>query len=192
MNIVLVVGPSGSGKDTLLRSARNNFAGKGTITFARRYITRPPDENEDNYYVDVIGFDHLQKSGFFLSTWQAHQNHYGIPEHMVRESNSYSTIVCSISRSAIEDFDSRYGNVLTIHVTAEKDILRDRLLKRGREGKADIEKRLARAEKEVKANNLIIFDNSRNLRESCARFNSLIQHVGNIDDSPDQIYACNV
>jgi ribose 1,5-bisphosphokinase PhnN len=78
----------------------------------------------------------------------------------------------------LSDFDSRYGNVLTIHVTAEKDILRDRLLQRGREGKADIEKRLARAEKEVEANNLITFDNSRNLRESCARFNSLIQHAG--------------
>ena len=192
MNIILVVGPSGSGKDTLLRSARKYFAGNDTVAFARRYITRPPDKNEDNYYVDAIGFDYLQKSGFFLSSWQAHQNYYGIAEHLVREGNGYSTIVCSISRSAIEDFDSRYDNTLTIHVTAAKEILRDRLLKRGRENEADVEKRLARAAKKVEANNLTVFDNSSNLRESCARFTSLIEKVSNIDTLPDQTYASHL
>ena len=110
---------------------------------------------------------------------------------MIRQGNGYSTIVCSVSRSAIEDFDSRYDNTLTINVTAEKDILRERLLKRGRENEADIEQRLARAEKEIKANHLVIFDNSRNLRESCARFTSLVQNMGNINEIPDPVYAYN-
>ena len=64
MNIILVVGPSGSGKDTLLHSSRRYFAGIDTIAFARRYITRPPDENEDNYYIDAIAFEYLEKGGF--------------------------------------------------------------------------------------------------------------------------------
>lgn len=191
MNIILVVGPSGSGKDTLLRSARNSFAGKSSIAFARRYITRPPDENEDNYYVDAIGFDHLQKSGFFLSTWQAHQNYYGVAEHMVGGHNRYSTIVCSISRSAIWDFDSRYENTLTIHVTAEKDVLKERLLKRGRERMADIERRLARAEKKPEARNLLVFDNSSDLQKSCARFSSILKQVVSRDYIPHNTCACN-
>jgi phosphonate metabolism protein PhnN/1,5-bisphosphokinase (PRPP-forming) len=191
MKIVLVVGPSGSGKDTLLRSARKYFAGKSFIAFARRYITRPPDENEDNYYVDTIGFDHLQRSGFFLSTWQAHQNYYGIAEHMVGEHHGYSTIVCSISRSAIKDFDSRYENTLTVHVTAEKDILKERLLKRGREKMTDIERRLARAEKKVEARNLLTFDNSHDLEKNCALFSSLLQHVDSRDEMPNKICTFN-
>lgn len=191
MNIILVVGPSGSGKDTLLRSARKYFAGNKNVAFARRYITRPPDENEDNYYVDAIGFYHLEKSGFFLSTWQAHRNYYGIAEHLVSGSNSYSTIVCSISRSAIEDFDSRYENTLTIHITAEKEILKERLLKRGRENIADIERRLARAEKEPEARHLMTFDNSCDLERSCARFSALLQQVGNTDKIPHQLCVFN-
>lgn len=191
MNIILVVGPSGSGKDTLLRSARNSLLGKDSIAFARRYITRPPDENEDNYYIDTIGFAQLERSGFFLSTWQAHQNQYGIAEHMLSTHNSYSTIVCSISRSAISDFDHSYDNTLTIYVTAEKEILKQRLLKRGRESQADREKRLARAEKKVEANTLITFDNSRNLHESCARFTSLIQRYAEFKEISDQIYSSN-
>ena len=186
MNIILVVGPSGSGKDTLLRSARKHLAGKNTVTFAPRYITRPPDENEDNYYLDQIAFKHLEKSRFFRSTWQAHQHHYGIAEHMFSGHNSHSTIVCSISRSAINDFDSRYDKILTIHVTAEKNILKERLMKRGRENVAAIERRLARAEQKVVANNLITFDNSRDLRENCTRFSSMIERADTIHKIPNQ------
>jgi ribose 1,5-bisphosphokinase len=191
MNIILVVGPSGSGKDTLLRSARKDLAENRNIAFARRYITRPPDGNEDNYYVDSIGFELLERNGYFLSTWRAHQNHYGIALHMIQEHNRYSTIVCSISRSAIKDFDCRYGNTLTIQVTADKAILRERLLKRGRENEADIERRLARAEQKVDAKNLVIFDNSRNLDESCSRFTALLKSADNIDAISDQLYMCS-
>jgi len=41
--LVLVVGPSGAGKDSLLKAAREEFRGDPRIGFARRVITRPAD-----------------------------------------------------------------------------------------------------------------------------------------------------
>ncbi len=64
MSIILLTGPSGSGKDSLLRHARTHFPSE-RLTFARRYITRPPDSNEDNFFVDDHAFACLQQSGFF-------------------------------------------------------------------------------------------------------------------------------
>jgi ribose 1,5-bisphosphokinase PhnN len=80
---------------------------------------------------------------------------------------------------------------LTVHVTAEKDILKERLLKRGREKMTDIERRLARAEKKVEARNLLTFDNSHDLEKNCALFSSLLQHVDSRDEMPNKICTFN-
>jgi ribose 1,5-bisphosphokinase len=176
MNIIAVVGPSGSGKDTLLRYAATAFSQRQDIALARRYITRPPDKNEDNYYIDPVGFQHLQKTGFFLSTWQAHRNSYGIAKHITDGGNGCSTIVCSISRSAVADFESRFFTT-TILVTAREEILKERLLQRGRESEKDVEKRLLRAQRTVQAWNLITFDNSDDLEKSSASFITLLRQL---------------
>ena len=47
--LVLVVGPSGAGKDSLLNGAREAFRGDARIGFARRVITRPPDPYGENH-----------------------------------------------------------------------------------------------------------------------------------------------
>lgn len=177
MNVILVVGPSGSGKDTLLRNAKEHFEDNEMLVFARRYITRPADTNEDNYYVDSQAFSVLENMQFFISTWQAHQHLYGIPKHTVQKGNSNTTVVCSVSRSAIQDFELSCDSVSTILITAKEEILRQRLLGRGREKRGDIDIRLRRAKSPVHALNLTTFDNSYDLRQSIDAFNSLLHHL---------------
>ena len=38
--LVLIVGPSGAGKDTLIKIARRNLANEGRVKFPRRVVTR--------------------------------------------------------------------------------------------------------------------------------------------------------
>jgi ribose 1,5-bisphosphokinase len=178
MRVLLVVGPSGSGKDTLLRSAREHFAGQDRLTFVRRYISRPPDPNEDNYYLDPVAFALLSSAGFFLSTWRAHDNLYGIPSHAVNEASGAEVAVCSVSRSAVGDFERRFAETTTILVTARAEVLRQRLRRRGREDETAVRRRLAKADMAVVARDLVMFDNSQDLERGAAGFVELLDLLG--------------
>ena len=54
--LVLVVGPSGAGKDTLIDLARAACAGDNRIVFARRVVTRESSDAEDNEPVTLDAF----------------------------------------------------------------------------------------------------------------------------------------
>lgn len=177
MKAILVVGPSGAGKDTLLCAAREYFQAEKNIGFAKRYITRPPDTNEDNYYVDESGFTMLEKSSYFISTWRAHGNCYGIPRNQFSMASGQESKIVSISRSAIQDFEDSCNNAVTLVVTASREMLEQRLLIRGRESTEKVKKRLQHAAKPVVAQNSIVFDNSGDLLQSIDDFVSLLHYL---------------
>ena len=54
--LVLVVGPSGAGKDTLIRLAAAAAGGKATLSFPRRVVTRVADASEDHDTLDEAAF----------------------------------------------------------------------------------------------------------------------------------------
>jgi len=174
MTVVLITGPSGVGKDSLLGFAKNHFAGDGKIVFTRRYITRPPDENELNYFVDPGAFGLLRDGNFFVSHWRAHGNYYGIAKSEFLPHNGDYLSLVSVSRGAIRDFERLFDRVITLQLTAGYDILRQRLLVRGREDEEAVAERLAGASLPVNAENRIIFDNSEELSKSGRRFAELI------------------
>jgi len=177
MTMILVVGPSGSGKDTLIQAARHHFGrGRGLI-FARRYITRPPSDHEDNYYIGRDGFLVLQMAGFFLSSWQAHGLHYGIARSDCFPENGAGAVLASVSRSVIGDFEARLDDVITIQVWAGLEVLEQRLRCRGRESGEAIRKRLLRANTPVRARKLIPFDNSGEKEVSRKSFVGLLERL---------------
>lgn len=168
--IILIVGASGAGKDSLTRRAKEVFP---EFNFIKRYITREPDTNEDSVFLDEKRFKSFKENNFFISSWVAHGNYYGIAQEDVREGVNF----ISISRSVIEDFESFYSNVYTIHVRVSRLELEKRLKKRGRESIGEIEKRLARSYKNVEAKNLIEFDNSCAMQKSLDNFARLIRQI---------------
>ena len=135
--LVLVVGPSGAGKDSLLNAARQAFAGDPRIHFVRRVITRPPDPGGENH--DAVTATEFTTRDFALS-WSAHGLCYGIPMNAV---NAARVVVASVSRGVIAEAARRFP-VRVIEVTAPAGILAARLAARGRESAADIAGRLAR------------------------------------------------
>ena len=143
--LVLVVGPSGVGKDSLIRAAREAFAGDEHYVFPRRIVTRPSSDAEDNAEVTLATFERLRREDAFAVSWTAHGLGYGLSRTIDEDIAEGRTVVCNVSRSVVGDLRSRYGNTFVVEVTAPTDILRQRLAARGRPQDGALDGRLARA-----------------------------------------------
>jgi phosphonate metabolism protein PhnN/1,5-bisphosphokinase (PRPP-forming) len=138
--LVLVVGPSGAGKDTLLAAARQALAEDARFRFVRRVITRPAYAGgEDHESVSEAVFTTRD----FALQWHAHGLRYGIPIDIAEALACGVTVVANVSRSVIAQAADRFP-VQVIEVTAPPELLAARLATRGRETPADAAARLAR------------------------------------------------
>jgi ribose 1,5-bisphosphokinase len=142
--LVLVVGPSGAGKDTLIELARGLLRDDASVVFPRRVVTRAASAAEAHDTMDEEAFDRAARAGSFALTWDAHGLRYGIPISIDADIRAARTVVCNVSRTIIIPARARYADVFVALVTAPAEVLAARLAARGRDG--DIAQRLARAE----------------------------------------------
>ncbi|MGY3471219.1 energy-coupling factor transporter ATP-binding protein EcfA2 [Bradyrhizobium sp. LM6.11] len=77
--LVLVVGPSGAGKDTLLRLAQAACVDDRDVVFPRRVVTRESSADEDNVAVSADEFRRAREHGDFAVHWEAHGHSYALP-----------------------------------------------------------------------------------------------------------------
>jgi ribose 1,5-bisphosphokinase len=144
--LILVVGPSGAGKDTLIAAAAVVLADNPRYHFPKREITRASDAGgEDHIAVTADEFAVRCEAGGYALHWDAHGLSYGIPASIDAEIASGATVVVNTSRTIIEAARARYPNLRIIFVTAPLDVLAQRIAARGRESADDVAARLARA-----------------------------------------------
>jgi len=138
--LILVVGPSGAGKDTILSAARSRLANDPNVRFVRRVITRPADpDNEDHEPVSEAEFDRRA----LALQWRAHGLRYGIPQDVTADIEQGRMVIANVSRTVLADAARRFP-VRVIEITAPPAVLAQRLAKRGRETAGDVAQRLAR------------------------------------------------
>ena len=168
--LVLVVGPSGAGKDSLLNGAKAAFAGDKLVSFARRVITRAADpEGEDHEPVTPEAFG----ARSFALSWSAHGLSYGIPAEAV---SAAPVVVANVSRGVIADAAARFP-VRVIEVTAPADVLAARLTARGRETAADVARRLERTAVVPDGVDVETVMNDGTLEQGVGRFVSVLRGI---------------
>lgn len=149
--MILVVGPSGAGKDTLLAGLRDRLAGRSDIHFARRAITRPADADaEDHDTLSESAFRDLVAKGEAALAWEAHGLGYVIPHRYDAAIRRGQTVIANGSRRALPEAFRKYQNITVLLITAPIEVLAQRLEARGRESRQEIETRLRRANLDVR------------------------------------------
>ena len=141
----MVVGPSGAGKDSVLRYAMARFAGDPRFAFPRRCITRVVDAAaEDHESVDERIFDELARQRAFAMIWEAHGHKYGVRSEIDTALELGQTVAVNVSRTIIAEAAERYQNAVVVEIIADPAVRAARLTARGREAVEDVELRTRR------------------------------------------------
>lgn len=176
--LVLVVGPSGVGKDSIISGAADALRDDARFIFARRLITRPEEAGgEDHIAVTEAEFAAQRDAGALLLYWHAHGLDYGLPGELAAALADGCSVVANVSRSVVAEARERLAPVMAVAITTSPETLAARLAARGREGAADIESRLRRAGAWSPDQADVVIDNDGALEEAVARFVALLREV---------------
>lgn len=178
--LIFLVGPSGSGKDSLIDASREQLAVAG-VEIARRVITRSAEaKGEAAQGVTPEQFDTLRAQGAFAMHWRANGLDYGIPRQVDQWLAAGRPVLVNGSRAYLAEARQRYQDLLVVLVQVKPEVLRQRLLARGRETTEEVEQRLARSARLQAAADpsVHVLDNSSTLEAAVAAFFSLLRNQG--------------
>jgi ribose 1,5-bisphosphokinase len=142
--LILVVGPSGAGKDTLLGFAKAACVDDANVVFPRRVVTREASSSEDNVALSPDEFRQALTRGDFAMHWEAHGHSYGLPRAIDDDIRAGRSVVVNVSRTVIEATRRAYANVVVIAITAPPEVLAERIKMRARCSDGNSEHRLNR------------------------------------------------
>ena len=187
--LIYLMGPSGSGKDSLIDAAREQLQARG-CEVVRRVITRSAEAvGEDALSVSRERFDSLNEEGAFALHWQANGLDYGIPVQLDNWLNAGRHVLVNGSRGYLDQARKRYPALLAIMLRVDTAVLRQRLLARGRETLEDISARLKRNDlfissvSALEAQHVHVLDNSAALEVGVQRLLALIDEANALPDS---------
>lgn len=141
--LIYLVGPSGSGKDSLLRELAHELPPECVIL--QRIVTRlDTTQSEESVFLSEADFEEQVAKGAFALHWYANGLSYGIGQELNEHLAAGKTVLLNGSRAYWPQVHQRYSSAILAMVRVEPSLLRQRLINRGRETAAEIEARLGR------------------------------------------------
>jgi len=167
-----IIGASGAGKDSLLNAVREQLATAGDTLIAHRYITRPAAASGENHIaLSTAEFDCRKNKGLFKLHWAANNCQYGVGIELDQWLNAGINVLVNGSRGYLDTAKALHPELIVIYINAETQILKQRLMNRGRESEEEIDARLQR-HKTLSASidvDALCIDNSGELSIACER-----------------------
>jgi ribose 1,5-bisphosphokinase len=174
--LIYVCGPSGAGKDALLRLARERLAARGFV-FPQRVITRPADGSEKHIEMSHEEFSAAAARGAFCMQWQSHGLSYGIPAALRAELAAGNPAVVNGSREYLPEARRLFPQMLCLMITAPAAVIATRLAQRGREDDEAIAERMERNRRLAEFEADVVHENHGDLQASGEAFVALLARL---------------
>ncbi len=150
--LVVLSGPSGVGKGTVRKAL---FASEGqNFTYSVSMTTRPKREGEiegkDYFFVTEEEFKKKIEAGELLEYTYFCGNYYGTPLSQVEEAlDSGKELILEIEVNGCRQVKEKMVDAVTIFIVPpNKDVLYQRLMRRGTESPEEVQKRISKANAE--------------------------------------------
>ena len=177
--LVLVVGNSGSGKDSIISGVVKRFPSNlKEIHLTQRYITRPASETENNIAITPEVFKEMSLQDKFALQWHIYDLDYGVPIDIDDWLKKGHTIIVNVSRTIVKRARSIYHNTLIVFIDVPFDITLQRVKERARESGKLLQQRIKRAKENQNFPDAdFIVDNSGELEIAVNQFLSYLMRV---------------
>lgn len=142
--LLVIVGPSGAGKDSVMASWRERLRGGMPVHFAQRAITRATEGNEAHEAISVTQFERAVAGGEFATWWSANGLQYAVRWRELRPLQASRWVVINGSRAHLAALRLQAPRLRSIEITADARTRERRLRARGRENGRAVVDRLRR------------------------------------------------
>ncbi len=152
--LIVLTGPSGVGKGTLMRSLLQRHP---QLYYSVSVTTRSPRPGEIDgksyYFISRSKFEQLMAGGEFLEWAEFAGNYYGtLRETVLNQVQSGKLVVLEIELEGARQIRNFFPEILSIFILPpDFDELEKRIRDRGQDSEEAIARRLCRAKEEVKA-----------------------------------------
>lgn len=150
--LLAVAAPSGAGKTTLCVRMTRVFP---ALTYAASYTTRPPRQGEvdgqDYHFVSPERFREMVGQGAFLEWAEVHGRFYGTPKAEVNALlDAGRDVLLDLDVQGVETIKSLGASgTFCLILPPSYEVLRERLVTRGKDSPEEIDRRLTIAVKEL-------------------------------------------
>lgn len=181
--ILVISGPSGSGKSSLIDRLMQDYEGiYFSVSSTTREIRDGEKEGINYHYITKDEFESGIEKGEFLEWAIVHKNYYGTSQVLVEKAlKEGKTAIFDIDVQGFKIVKEKFKNaIVSIFITTKnRSELKNRLELRGTDSPQDIERRILNAAGEmehIKEYDYLIINDDFN--ESYATFESIFKSVG--------------
>ena len=149
--VIVLSGPAGSGKDTLLNRYFKFGSAKKTVSATTRPMRHNETDGRDYHFFTRERFEQAIKAGELLEYTEYAGNYYGtLYSEINRITAAGDDVILKIEVEGGQNVKKRFpGAVMVFTFPPNADILASRLKSRGTEDEETVNRRLAAAEKEI-------------------------------------------
>ncbi len=151
-NVLIVTAPSGAGKTSLVRALLQQDR---RVCLSVSYTTRSPRPGEqdgrDYHFVDKQSFMSRLEANEFLESAEVYGNYYGTSERWIREQIALEDdVLLEIDWQGAQQVRKLFPQAIGIFIMPPSfEVLRQRLLGRGQDDEATVNRRLFAARSDV-------------------------------------------